>query len=225
MKKTVYHGSDHIIERPKYGYGKIYNDYGVGFYCTENQNMAKEWGVSADKNGYANRYEIECDGLKVLNLNMRDYTMLHWLTILLENREIDASTPLAAEAKEYLLQNFHLDYEKADIIIGYRADDSYFSFAADFINGAISYRQLSNAMRLGKLGQQFVLKSRRAFESLEFTGYEIASVQEWYKRKASRDHMARRQYFDLERNRRQRGDLYITTILDEEMKPDDPRLR
>ena len=25
MKKTVYHGSDHIIERPKYGYGKIYN--------------------------------------------------------------------------------------------------------------------------------------------------------------------------------------------------------
>ena len=151
MKKTVYHGSDHIIERPKYGYGKIYNDYGVGFYCTENQNMAKEWGVSADKNGYANRYEIECDGLKVLNLNMRDYTMLHWLTILLENREFDASTPLAAEAKEYLLQNFHLDYEKADIIIGYRADDSYFSFAADFINGAISYRQLSNAMRLRKL--------------------------------------------------------------------------
>ena len=155
----------------------------------------------------------------------RDYTMLHWLTILLENREFDASTPLAAEAKEYLLQNFHLDYEKADIIIGYRADDSYFSFAADFINGAISYRQLSNAMRLGKLGQQFVLKSTRAFERLEFTGYEIASVQEWYKRKASRDHMARRQYFDLERNRRQRGDLYITTILDEEMKPDDPRLR
>ena len=200
-------------------------NYGVGFYCTENQNMAKEWGVSADKNGYANRYEIECDGLKVLNLNMCDYTMLHWLTILLENREFDASTPLAAEAKEYLLQNFHLDYEKADIIIGYRADDSYFSFAADFINGAISYRQLSNAMRLGKLGQQFVLKSRRAFESLEFTGYEIASVQEWYKRKASRDHIARRQYFDLERNRRQRGDLYITTILDEEMKPDDPRLR
>ena len=43
--------------------------------------------------------------------------------------------------------------------IGYRADDSYFSFASDFINGAISYRQLCNAMCLGKLGQQFVLKS------------------------------------------------------------------
>lgn len=88
--------------------------------------MAKEWGVSADKNGYANRYEIECDGLKVLNLNMRDYTMLHWLTILLENREFDAST-VGGRSKRIFATKFHLDYEKVDIIIGYRADDSYFS--------------------------------------------------------------------------------------------------
>ena len=45
MEKIIYHGSDHIIEKPKYGYGKTYNDYGVGFYCTENPDMAKEWGV------------------------------------------------------------------------------------------------------------------------------------------------------------------------------------
>ena len=151
--------------------------------------------------------------------------MLQWLTILLENREFDTSAPLAAEAKEYLMYTFHLDYKSADIIIGYRADDSYFSFASDFINGAISYRQLCNAMRLGKLGQQFVLKSKAAFEQLEFLGYETADSKEWYKKKAFRDQTARRQYFDVERNRRQRGDLYITTILDEEMKPNDPRLR
>ena len=40
-----------------------------------------------------------------------------------------------------------------------------------------------------------------------------------------RDKSARREYFDVERNRRQRGDIYITQILDEEMKPDDKRLR
>lgn len=224
MEKIIYHGSDHIIEKPKYGYGKPYNDYGIGFYCTENSNMAKEWGVGIDHNGYSNQYKMECEGLSVLNLN-KDYTMLHWLTILLENREFDVSTPLAAEAKEYLIQNCHLDYMSYDIIIGYRADDSYFSFASDFINGAISYRQLSNAMRLGKLGQQFVLKSRQAFARLEFLGYETADCREWYKKKSFRDKSARRQYFDVERNRRQRGDLYITTILDEEMKADDPRLR
>ena len=82
--------------------------------------------------------------MTILDLNAPGYTMLHWLTILLENREFDTSAPLAAEAKEYLMNTFHLDYKSADIIIGYRADDSYFSFASDFINGAISYRQLCN---------------------------------------------------------------------------------
>ena len=82
MEKIIYHGSDHIIEKPKYGYGKPYNDYCIGFYCTENPNMAKEWGVGIDHNGYSNQYKIEGEGLSVLNLN-KDYTMLHWLTILL----------------------------------------------------------------------------------------------------------------------------------------------
>lgn len=31
----LYHGSDHIIEKPVFGEGKSYNDYGRGFYCTE----------------------------------------------------------------------------------------------------------------------------------------------------------------------------------------------
>ena len=121
MEKTIYHGSDHIIEKPKFSYGKPYNDYGIGFYCTQNPNMAKEWGVGIDHNGYANRYKIECDGLTILDLNAPGYTMLQWLTILLENREFDTSAPLAAEAKEYLMNTFHLDYKSADIIIGYRA--------------------------------------------------------------------------------------------------------
>lgn len=117
-----------------------------------------------------------------------------------------------------------IDYRSYDAIIGYRADDSYFSFAEDFISGAISYRQLSNAMHLGKLGQQFVLISPKAFERIRFTGYEVALNSEWYARKMLRDKAARREYFNVERNRRQRGDLYITTIMDEEMKLYDPRL-
>lgn len=47
---------DHIIEHPQFGYGKPYNDYGMGFYCTENPDMAKEWGVGFNHNGYANQY-------------------------------------------------------------------------------------------------------------------------------------------------------------------------
>lgn len=76
------------------------------------------------------------------------------------------SSALAAEAKEYILKNFKIEYEEYDAIVGYRADDSYFSFAQDFINGSISYRQLNRAMHLGKLGQQFVLKSKKHFSRL-----------------------------------------------------------
>ena len=225
MKRVLYHGSESIIEKPVYGFGKTYNDYGLGFYCTDSIDMAKEWGVFEKKDGYANCYELECDDLQILDLNSEEYCILHWLTILLQNREFDILSPLSLEAKEYLTQHFSVDYENYDAIIGYRADDSYFSFAQDFINGTISYRQLNHAMHLGKLGQQFVLKSKKAFEKMHFLGYEIAKSEEWYAKKKIRDKTARRQYFDLDKNRWQRGDIYITQIIDEEMKSDDSRLR
>ena len=225
MMRKLYHGSSHIVDQPKYGYGKPYNDYGLGFYCTEDLNMAMEWGVDRNRDGYANCYEMDCEGLKILDLNDPQYCILHWLRILLENREFDVPSSLAFDAKEYLLNTFDIAYKSYDAIIGYRADDSYFSFAQDFLNGTISYRQLNNAMHLGRLGQQFVLKSKRAFEQIRFTGSEIARSDAWYAKKVLRDRTARREYFSVERNRRQRGDLYITQILDEEMKPDDPRLR
>lgn len=225
MLRKLYHGSKDIIPKPVYGYGKKYNDYGLGFYCTEDINMAKEWAATANQNGYANCYELECSDLKILDLNAEQFCILHWLTILLQNREFDTPSGLAYEAKSYLLENFKVDYSAYDAIIGYRADDSYFSFAQDFINGTISYRQLNNAMHLGKLGQQFVLKSRKAFSLIKFTGYELAEHTEWFNKKNKRDKSARREYFSTERNKRQRGDIYITQIMDEEMKSDDARLR
>lgn len=94
MVKKLYHGSCDIIKKPKYGYGKRYNDYGLGFYCTDSLEMAKEWGVSSDKNGYANCYELECEGLKHLDLNGPEYCILHWLAVLLENREFDVPSAL-----------------------------------------------------------------------------------------------------------------------------------
>ena len=221
----LYHGSKDIIEKPIYGQGKKYNDYGLGFYCTDNIELAKEWGTSFERSGYANRYQIDYTEMNILAFNDDKYCILHWLAILLSNREFDTPAGLALEAKEFLKKNFMLDYKEYDIIKGYRADDSYFSFAQDFINGTISYRQLNNAMYLGKLGIQYVLKSKEAFNRIVFDGYEEAEYKEWYAKKMKRDKSARREYFDVERNRRQRGDIYITQILDEEMSPDDKRLR
>ena len=40
---TLYHGSTKVVERPELGIGNPKNDYGFGFYCTENLELAKEW--------------------------------------------------------------------------------------------------------------------------------------------------------------------------------------
>ena len=40
----LYHGSDHVIEKPEFGAGKKHNDYGKGFYCTENQEPEEDQG-------------------------------------------------------------------------------------------------------------------------------------------------------------------------------------
>lgn len=224
MKKIINHGSDHAVTTPAWGLGNVHNDFGDGFYCTETLNMAKEWGVREGRNGYANKYYIELDGLSVLNLT-EGYSTLEWLTILLENRVFDDDTLLAKEAKEYLGKNFNLNYKDYDILIGYRADDSYFSFASDFINGVIPYRVLCSAMKLGRLGEQFVLKSRRSFSAIEFLSIEEAKWHEWYPKKTFRLRAAQRDYFESEKNRRVKGDIYITEILDKEIKRDDTRLR
>ena len=100
MRKTIYHGSNKIIEKPLFGFGKTYNDYGLGFYCTENIELAKEWATNEGVDGYANKYEIETDNLTILNLS--DYSILSWLAILLENRVFKLSSPIEKKRKRIL---------------------------------------------------------------------------------------------------------------------------
>ena len=150
-KVTIYHGSSKMIEKPAYGIGNPNNDYGLGFYCTESIELAKEWACSNETDGYANQYTLELDGLSVLFLTGGQYSILNWVFVLLENRKFRISSAIARQAKEYIFENFAIDYRHYDIIKGYRADDSYFSFANAFLNNTISILQLEKAMVLGKL--------------------------------------------------------------------------
>lgn len=107
------------------------------------------------------------------------------------------------------------------LLKGYRADDSYFSYAKDFISGIISYEQLCKALMLGNLGEQICLKSKKAFESIRFTGYQKVDYNEWYPKKMARDMYARNGYKAMEKENYRKGELYITKIIDEELKADD----
>lgn len=220
---VLYHGSSVIIEQPVFGKGKTYNDYGMGFYCTESVELAKEWACSEGVDGYTNQYELNPSGLAILNLSSGDFSVLHWLAILMENRTARLSTPLARRGREYLIQNFLPDYRRYDAIVGYRADDSYFSFARAFVGNEISLSQLSCAMKLGKLGEQFVLKSQKAFEAIEFAGYEVADHAVYYAKRKTRDDEARDAY-NKELESEDLDGIFMRDIIREGMKANDPRL-
>lgn len=208
----IYHGSKDLIKKPIYGIGNPKNDYGLGFYCTENLELAKEWACSNNEtNGYANIYEIHLDNYKVLDLRKKEYTILNWLALLLKFRTFDINKPIASQAKDFIIKNYLINTDNYDIIIGYRADDSYFSFAKDFINNTINLEQLSKAMLLGDLGTQIVLKSKKAIESLKYIGYERAIHLEYYTKRVNRDKKAREQYFN---NYRLNIDYHGTYIID-----------
>ncbi len=223
-KLILYHGSPIIIERPEFGKGKANNDYGRGFYCTEHIELAKEWSCGLNTDGYANEYELDMQNLKILNLSDGEYTILNWLAILLKNRKARLSTPVAKRGKDWLIQNFLPEYTDYDVIVGYRADDSYFSFARSFLSNEISLSQLGRAMKLGKLGEQYVIKSKKAFDAIKYIDSSLADNRVYYEKRVKRDEDARAAYYkELETD--DLDGLFMRDIIREEIKPNDPRLR
>lgn len=223
---TLYHGSETIVDAPSLDKGKSNNDYGRGFYCTLHYDLACEWASKIKgRTGFVNRYELQTKGLSILNLSKREFTILHWITLLLQNRTFVLSSPISIQAKEYLLANFSVDTSKYDMIIGYRADDSYFSFAGDFLNNTISVQHLAKAMKLGKLGLQHVLISERAFAQLTFSEAEPVNTAKYNTLYAKRDLSARSAYKKSKMNLAANPDeLYVLDIIRGDIRDGDPRL-
>ncbi len=219
---TLFHGSEKVIEAPSFGEGKRNNDFGLGIYCTEIENLAKEWAVSSLRDGFCNRYILDTEYMKILNLNSPDYTILNWIAVLVEHRLFSIKTPIARRAKKYLIDNFGINVNAFDIVTGYRADDSYFDYAESFLNNAISVEQLAAAMKLGKLGEQIVLKSQFAFSRIRFEGFDVAEKEEFYVLRKARDDEANRLYLELLEE--ESDGLYIQDIIRGGITSDDSRI-
>ena len=147
---------------------------------------------------------------------------MHTLT---KNKTYWENSMISEAAKKYIAENFMIDTIGYDVIIGYRADDSYFSFARDFASGAISYGQLSEAMKLGNLGEQIVLISEKAFNNIRFISNSPADAQIYYKKKKERDKQARKKYRETKNIENLKNELFILDIIREGIKQNDPRLR
>ena len=221
----LYHGSVSIIEQPTFGKGKRHNDYGLGFYCTQSLDLAKEWAVEESRDGYANKYSLDLQGLTMLDLSQKGFTVLHWITLLLQNRVFTLKNDITKTGKKYLIEHFSLPVKEYDVIKGYRADDSYFAYAESFLNNTISVQRLSEALKLGNLGEQVVLISQNSFGKLKFLGYEAADAATYYPLRKARNEQARMEFLSNRRGILSPDDLYLNDIIRGGIEPDDPRLQ
>ena len=144
------------------------------------------------------------------------------MAVLVEHRLFSIKTPVARRARQYLIEHFSINLNSYDLIIGYRADDSYFDFAESFLNNAITVEQLAGAMRLGKLGEQIVLKSKFAFSKIKFDGFEPAAQDLFWIQRKSRDEEAGQAYLDLLEE--ETDGLYIQDLIRGGISNDDPRI-
>ncbi len=174
----VFHGSDHIVKTPVYLGGKSDNDYGNGFYVTEDESSARSWAAlnGNPKHSIVNRYELCIEGLKIMNLN--DHGILAWIAEVAANRGINHEA--AGIAAEKLAERYKEDTSQCDLIAGYRADDSYTQVIEAFLMNQINTLEVKRLFYKGSLGNQIFIKSAKAFEQISWIdSYEVLPESEY----------------------------------------------
>lgn len=191
-KIVLYHGSPNKKITPTFGYGEEKHDYGKGFYLTEDRELAKEWAVCRpnEQNGWLHQYELEMDDLKVLDFEKLG--ILSWLAELMKHRDASDSKRYRVLAKKFV-QKYGLDTVGFDVIKGWRADASYFFIAKEFVRDNVDIDILERLLRLGDLGIQYCIKSKKAYSKLKEIPNSLLSVSydEFNKKYNQRDIEAR----------------------------------
>ena len=177
----LYYGSSTLFEKPTFGEGNPTNDYGLGFYLTPDKSMAGLWASKFPQGGYVLKFKIDLKKLKVLYLNTNtDEDVLNWITLLVSHRFDKDAYRRNKETIDWLMNNYLIRLDDYDMVVGYRADDSYFNYSRDFVSNDLSLEALSESMVIGKLGLQYVLISKKAFNLIEFVSYETVSHNNEY---------------------------------------------
>lgn len=227
--EVIYHGSTRIIEAPTSSGSAAFNDFGAGFYCTKSPALAREWACTDRTNGYVNKYSLELAGLEVLTIPDSEVGTLTWTAILLQNRKFRIASEKMKAGVEWLLDRYYVNLGNYDVIAAPRADDSYFSFVRAFLSGEISLTQLSSALKLDKDSAQYVLRSDRAINHLEFVSFAPAEASSFYAKRKSRDAKVRREFLKMIARQASVSPnpdwLYISDIVEQEVTARDLLLR
>lgn len=170
----LYHGSKVIIQKPITHGSNFANDYGPSFYLTLDLNAAKSWACKNDIVGLVNKYKVSphnYDRFRILDLSDKSkYSVLNWMAILMHFRTLDSSFAKNNKIALDWLEKYYINVYEYDVIIGFRADDSYFRFPSRFVSNDLAIEDLEDVFLSGDLGIQYAFMSERAIKSLKFSG-------------------------------------------------------
>ena len=195
----LFHGSEKLIRQPKFKVGNPHNDYGYGFYCTNELEAAKEWANRYTENGIVNKYSLDLRYLKVLDLTKE--SVLTWIAILLKYRKLSEIQKHEYELGLRFLKQYEIDISEYDVIIGYRADDAYFTFPLMFLNNELTLETLEKVYMLGNLGIQYAAISEKAISKMKFINY-VEVEREYRSRYLERVNSAKNRFEELANNDR-----------------------
>ena len=223
----LYHGSPEMSFTPIFGKGQSKHDYGPGLYTTLDINLAREWAVATSTgDGYLHKYHLETKDLRILNFNdllkakddgaipvnesldgENHIGVLTWLATLVKHRN-PANSLKDRKTADKLIENYYdSSIEDYDVIIGYRADDSYFSFAKHIIAGRANIELLDDMLRTGNLGDQVFIQSKKAFDNLR----EVDMNKDGYFELVS-NKVFKSQYDEHDKNAREYVDSILNNI-------------
>lgn len=168
----IYHGSKALIEHPIVKGSNEVNDYGPSFYLTKDLEAAKSWACKNNSVGVVNEYDISSSSFNRLNIldltNKSKYNVLNWMAILMHFRELDSSFIKNNQLTLDWLKKYYINVDDYDVIIGFRADDSYFRFPLRFVSNDLSFDDLEEVFLSGHLGVQYAFMSERSIKMLHF---------------------------------------------------------
>ena len=194
---TVFHGSLQMELTPVYGMGKPYHDYGKGFYTSEDKELANEWAVSLSdgENGFCHTFSLDMSALRYLRLDAAE-DVLSWMAILMRHRPGTDSRRWDLIQQRFI-EKYYIDVDTYDVIIGYRANDSYLAIAKQFARGEVGVSILGRLLKLGSFGVQVCVKSGLAYSQLRYLGLFEVDYKQYHSQFVSRDEDSRRRMREL----------------------------
>lgn len=158
-KIKLYHGSTSLFDKPDPRYFREHKDFGVGFYLTDDYNMAKDWAMRNINIGdWAHMYMLTLDLEDIRkNFSVHEFnsTSIAWLDYVISNRTKKTSKGGYKS----------VDY---DLVIGNTADARAQQLVTRFIGihgGSQASKsdkiQLIRDLDAGRLKKQYCIKSVR----------------------------------------------------------------